>query len=185
MSPPLSLKSGTFELPTLVFENTPIASNHTAEQTLPQIQSSSSNHAPNSSTVYNQPLSLTRKTPHLPFAAPFNLRVTIDNCSYSILRKKNFNILDPASFDFSILLPTLYPCKNPSQTNTMNDELDRNHPNFKANLPALFMTLTTYKFRFPQDHNCDHFVAYASKNLEQLSFWQQNRIHFFQIQFKI
>ena len=83
--PPLFLKSGTFELPTQVFENTPITSNHTAERTLPQIQSSSSNHAPNSSTVNNQPLSLTLKTPHLPTPAPTNLRATIDNCSYTIL----------------------------------------------------------------------------------------------------
>ena len=44
------------------------------------------------------------------------------------------------------------------------------------------MTPTTYKFRFPQDCNFDHHVAYASKNLEQLSFWQTKRILFFQFQ---
>ena len=45
------------------------------------------------------------------------------------------------------------------------------------------MTPTTYQFRFPQDRNFDHYVAYASKSLEQLSFWQAKRIRFFQFQF--
>ena len=65
----------------------------------------------------------------------------------------------------------------------MTDEFLRNHLNFKAIFSVLYMTLTTYKVRFPQDRNCDHFVAYASKNLDQLSIWQQKRIRFFQIQF--
>ena len=62
----------------------------------------------------------------------------------------------------------------------MSDEFLRTHPNFKANLPSLYMTPTTNKFRFPQDRNFDHYVAYASKSLEQLSFWQAKRIRFFQ-----
>ena len=45
------------------------------------------------------------------------------------------------------------------------------------------MIPTTYKFRFPQDCNFDQFVANASKNLEQLSFWQKRRIRFFQFRF--
>ena len=65
----------------------------------------------------------------------------------------------------------------------MFDDFLRNHPKFKANLPPLFMTLTQYKLHFPQDCNFDHYIAYASKNLEQLSFWQANRIRFFQFQF--
>ena len=65
----------------------------------------------------------------------------------------------------------------------MSDEFLRTHPNFKANLPSLYMTPTQYKFRFPQDRNFDHYVAYASKSLEQLSFWQAKRIRFFQFQF--
>ena len=67
----------------------------------------------------------------------------------------------------------------------MTDEFLRTHPNFKANLPSLYMTPTTYKFRFPQDRNFDHYVAYASKNLPQLAFWQKNRIRFFHIQFNL
>ena len=42
---------------------------------------------------------------------------------------------------------------------------------------------TTYKFRFPQDRKFDHYASYVSKSLEQLSFWQNNRIRFFQFNF--
>ena len=45
------------------------------------------------------------------------------------------------------------------------------------------MAPTVYKFCFPQDHNLDNYVAYAAKNLEQLSFWQTKRIRFLQFQF--
>ena len=48
----------------------------------------------------------------------------------------------------------------------MTDEFLRTHPNFKANLFSLYMTPTTYKFRFPEDRNFDHYVAYASKTLK-------------------
>ena len=54
----------------------------------------------------------------------------------------------------------------------MSDEFLRNHPIFKANLPSLYMTPTHYEFRLPQDRNFDHYIAYAFKCLEQLSFWQ-------------
>ena len=67
----------------------------------------------------------------------------------------------------------------------MRDEFLRTHPSFKANLPSLYMTPTTYKFRFPQDRNFDHYVAYASTNLPQLAFWQNNRIRFFQFPFNL
>ena len=67
----------------------------------------------------------------------------------------------------------------------MTDKVLRNHPNsnFKANLPSLYMTATQYKFRFPQDRNFDYYIAFASENLEQLSFWQAKRLRFFQFQF--
>ena len=48
----------------------------------------------------------------------------------------------------------------------MTDEFLRTRRILKANLPFLYMTPTTYKFRFPQDKNYDHYVAYASKNSE-------------------
>ena len=60
----------------------------------------------------------------------------------------------------------------------MSDEFLRTHPNFKANLPSLYTTPTQYKFRFPLDRNVDHHVAYTSKSLEQLSFWQAKRLRF-------
>ena len=65
----------------------------------------------------------------------------------------------------------------------MTDVFFRTHSNFKANFPSLYMTPTIYKFRFPQDRNFDHYVAYASTNLEQLSFWRIKRIRFFHFQF--
>ena len=67
----------------------------------------------------------------------------------------------------------------------MTDEFLRTHPNFKANLPSLYMTPTSYKFRFPQDRSFDHYIAYASKNLPQLAYWQNNRVRFFQFQFNL
>ena len=54
----------------------------------------------------------------------------------------------------------------------MTNELLRSHPQFKTNLPSLYMTHTTYKSRFPRDRNFDHYVGYASKNPEHLSVWQ-------------
>ena len=57
----------------------------------------------------------------------------------------------------------------------MTDEFLRTRLNFKANLPSLYMTPTINMF--------DHYVAYASKKLEQLLFWQNKRIRFFQFQF--
>ena len=65
----------------------------------------------------------------------------------------------------------------------MSDEFLRTHPNFKTKLPSLYMTPTQYIFRFLQDRNFDHYIAYASKTLEELSFWQAKRIRFFQFQF--
>ena len=69
-------------------------------------------------------------------------------------------------FYSGILPSTLHPVKSPSQTNTLTDEFPHTHPRFKANLPSLFMTPTTYKFR-QRDRIFDH---YGSRNLEQLSF---------------
>ena len=43
----------------------------------------------------------------------------------------------------------------------------------------------SYELQFPQDCNFDHYVAYATKNLEQPPFWQNNRIRFFQFQFNL
>ena len=117
------------------------------------------------------------KTRHL---SPLN--VTVDN--HPIPPKKKYKILeDPVFIDSGILPPTLHPLKTPSQSNTMTDEFPRTHLNFKANLPSLYMTPTSYKFGLPQDRNFDHYVAHASKNLPQLAFWQNNRIRFFQFQF--
>ena len=174
LSPPLSLKSGTLDLP-LVNDSLPLDSNNTPEPTVNSNSTSQSTNKPSSTNL---------KTRHPPTPPPNNLHITIDN--HPIPHKKKYNILeDPVFIDSGILPPTLHPLKTPSQSNTMRDEFLRTHPNFKANLPSLYMTPTTYKFRFPQDRNFDHYVAYASKNFSQLAYWQTNRVHFFQFQFNL
>ena len=168
LSPPLSLKSGTLDIP-LVNDSLPLDTNTTPEPTL--------NDNSTTSQSLNKPLSANLKTRHSP-TPPKILHITIDN--HPIPPKKKYNILeDPVFIDSGILPPTLHPLKTPSQSNTMTDELLRTLPNFNANLPSLYMTHTSYKFRFPQDRNFDHYVAYASKNLLQLAFWQNNRLRFF------
>ena len=176
LSPPLSLKSGTLDLPLVTDSSLPLDSNPTPEPTL--------NGTSTTSQSLNKSTSTNPKTRHSPTPPPNNLHFTVDN--HQIPHKKKYNILeDPVFIDSGILPPTLHPLKTPSQSNTMTDEFLRTHPNFKANLPSLYMTPTTYKFRFPQDRNFDHYVAYASKNLPQLVFWQNNRVRFFQFQFNL
>ena len=188
LSPPLSLKSGTLDLP-IVNDPLPLDSNNTPEPTVNSNFTSQSTNEPtvnsnSTSQSTNKPSSTNLKTRHSPTPPPNNLHITIDN--HPIPHKKKYNILeDPVFIDSGILPPTLHPLKTPSQSNTLTDEFLRTHPNFKANLPSLYMTPTTYKFRFPQDRNFDHYVAYASKNLPQLAHWQTNRVRFFQFQFNL
>ena len=175
LSPPLSLKSGTLDIP-LVTDSLPLDTNTTPEPTL--------NGKSTISQSPNKPPSVNLKTRHSPTPPPNSLHITIDN--HPIPPKKKYYILeDPVFIDSGILPPTLHPLKTSSQSNTMTDEFLRTHPIFKANLPSLYMTPTRNKFRFPQDRNSDHYVAYASKNLPQLAFWQNNRIRFFQFQFNL
>ena len=150
---PLSLKSGTLDLPN-VSDPLPLDNNPTDEPTL--------NVIPSTTQSTTQPLFYTLKTRRSPTPPPNNLHITIDN--HPIPPKKKYNILEDPVFTFSgILPPTLHPLKTPSQTNTITD--------------------TTYNFRFPQDRTFDHYVAYASKSLEQLFFWQAKRIRFFHFLF--
>ena len=175
LSPPLSLKFGNLGL-RRISDSLPLEINSTPEPTLNAIPCTTQ-----TSTISTQPISSTLQTLHSPTPPPNNLQITIDN--HPIPPKKKYNILeDPVFIDSCILPPTLHPPKTPSQSNTMTDEFLRNYPNFKANLP-FYMTPTQYRFHFPQDCNFDHYIAYASKSLEQLSFWQAKRIRFFQLQF--
>ena len=64
----------------------------------------------------------------------------------------------------------------------MSGELLRTNPNFKAN-PFSLCDSHYIQISFSQDRNFDHYAAYASKSLEQLSFWQAKRIRFFQFQY--
>ena len=132
LSPPLSLKSGTLDMP-LVNDSLPLEFNNTPEPTL--------NANPTTSQTLTKPSSTNLKTRHSPSPPPNNLDITIDN--HPILPKKKYNILeDPVFIDSGILPPTLHPLKTPFQSNTMTDEFLRTHLNFKANLPSLYMTPT-------------------------------------------
>ena len=125
----------------------------------------------NTSIVNFQPTSSSLKTRHSPTLPPNNLHITIEKPIYSVPTKniiiypKILSALTPL-YNFP---PALNPQKNPSQSNTTTEEFLRTHPHFKANLPSLYITPTTNKIRFPQNRNFDHYVAYTSKKLEQLS----------------
>ena len=161
LSHSLSRKSGTLDIHNISNPIT-LEVNTAPEPTSIEIPLCSSTQIP---TVYTQPLCSTLKTRHsLTPPPPDYLEIINDN--HPIPPKKKYNILeDPVFFDSGILPPSIHLVKNPSQTNTMTDEYLRTHPNFNANLPSLYMTPTTYKFRFPQACNVDHYVACASKLL--------------------
>ena len=128
LSPPLSLKSGTLELP----NNSDLISLEiipTPEQTLSDTQPSSSTNT--------QTFSSNLKTRHSPTPPPTNIQVTIDNVTYTVPSKKKYNSLEDPVFIHSGILPhALQPVKSPSQTNTMTDGFLRTHSNFKANLSS-------------------------------------------------
>ena len=160
LSPPLSLKSGTLDMP-LVNDSLPLDTNNTPEPTV--------NANSTTSQSLTKPSSTNLKTRHSPTPPPNNLHITIDN--HPIPPKKKYNILeDPVFIDPGILPPTLHPLKTPSQSNTMTDEFLRTHPNFKANLPSLYMTPTTYKFRFPQDRNLTTMLRMLPKTYHNSPF---------------
>ena len=98
LSPPLSLKSGTLDLPN-DSDSLRLEINPAPEPTLTVIPSTTQ-----ISTVYAQPLSSTPKTRHSPTPPPNNLQITINN--HPIPPKKKYNILeDPAFIDSGITTP--------------------------------------------------------------------------------
>ena len=103
-----------------------------------------------------QPNSSTLKTRNSPTRLPNNLHITTDNATYTVPTNQKYIVLEDPVFIDSGIPPVTHPVKNPSQRNTMTVEFLRTNPNFKANLPFLYMTPTTYKFCFPLDRNIDH-----------------------------
>ena len=98
LSPPLSPKSGTLNLPS-VSDSLPLDINPTPEPTL--------NVIPSITQSTTQPLSSTLKTRHSPTPPPNNIHITID--IHPILTKKKYNILEDSVFiDSGILPPTLH-----------------------------------------------------------------------------
>ena len=73
LSPSVSLKSGTFDLPN-VSDSLPLEINPTPEPTLNVIPCTTQ-----TTTICTQPLSSTLKTCHSPTPPPNNLQITIDN----------------------------------------------------------------------------------------------------------
>ena len=103
LSPPLSLKSGTLELPN--------NSNLNNLEIIPTPERTLSDFQPYSSTN-TQPLSSDLKTRHSPTPPPTNIQVTIDNVTFTVHSKNKYNILeDPVSIGCGILPPVLQPAK--------------------------------------------------------------------------
>ena len=93
LSPPLSLKFGTLDLPN---DSLSLHINPTPEPTL--------NVIPSTTQSTTQPLASTLKTRHSPTPPPNNLHVTIDN--HPIPPKKSYNILEDSVFiDSGFYLP--------------------------------------------------------------------------------
>ena len=160
-SPALSLKSGTLD----ILHNSDPTSIEVIATPEPTFENKPS--ASGTPIVKTDPTSSTLKTRHSSTPSPKNLLMTIDNVTYTVSTRSKYNILeDPVFIDSGILPPVFNPVKNFSQSNTLTDELLRTHLNFKTNFSSLNMTPTTYKFRYPQDRNFDHYGAYASKNFE-------------------
>ena len=142
----------------------------THELTLPDIQPSSSNLT---SSVHSKPISSTLETRHSSTPPLTYLLVTIDGVIYTVPSKKNSRrscFIDSGN--------TLHPLNTPFQIITMTDAILRIHLNCKAKLPSSYMTATTSKFRLLKDRNIDHYVRYASKNSEPLSFGHTKGIRF-------
>ena len=127
-----------------------------------------------STTSYSNALKTARPT------SP--LFVTIDNDP--IPPKKKYDMMqDTAFLNSGIMPPILLPLKSPSHLTNVSPEFLQKHPEFKPNLPALYMTPTSYKFRIPQDRSTDHYITYASRNMSQLQYWQEKKLKFFCLQY--
>ena len=142
LSPLLSPKSGTLELPHSS-DAIKVEVITTPEPTI-EIKPSSSN-----TSIINsiQPTFSSLKTRHSPTPPPNNLQITIDNATFTVLTKI---LVEPVFIESGILPPILNPQKNTSQSNTLPDEFLRTHPHFKASLPSFYTIPTTYKYRFPK-----------------------------------
>ena len=79
----------------------------------------------------------------------------------------------------------LQPLKTPYKTKNIPDDYNHTHPEFKPNLPALFMTPTDYKFQILLDRTTGHYVSLASRNLPQLQYWQEKKSKFFFLQYNV
>ena len=51
--------------------------------------------------------------------------------------------------------PILQHLKTPSKMTNIPEDYIHTHPDFKPNLPALYMTPTDYKFQIPLDRTTD------------------------------
>ena len=124
---PLSLKSGSLELP---HSSDPINIEviTTPEPSI-EIKRSSSN-----SSIVNttQPTSSSLRTRHAPTPPSNDLQITIDNATYTVrTERKSIKLEDHVSIESNILPPLINLQKNPSQSNTMTDKFLRTHPRFK------------------------------------------------------
>ena len=90
---------------------------------------------------------------------------------------------DPQYLENNYQPPVLHPYKSTTKLSHIPKDFFESHPEFKINLISLYLTPTDYKFHFTMDRSEDHFVAFASRQMNPHSFWQSKRLKFFQLMF--
>ena len=110
------------------------------------------------------------------------LKVTISNSPQPTSSKYDMT-KDPHYIKCGFQPPVLHPFKSLNKLRELPPNFIELHPNFKPNLISLYLTPTNYKFKLTNNRRDDHYVAYASRQLNQLTFWQSKRIRFFSLQF--
>ena len=81
---------------------------------------------------------------HRSATPPDTLQVTIIN-DVTPPRKRYDMMQDPVFINSGLMREILPPLKTPSKLTNISDEHIHTHPEFKPNLPALYMTPTDYK----------------------------------------
>ena len=97
------------------------------------------------------------------------ITVTIDNDTLQSPTRKYTITEDPAYVESGVIPPILHPLQNPSQANAVSQDFQQQNPD--------------YRFTIPKHRNTDHFIAFASRQHSQLSFWQSNHLRFIHLQF--
>ena len=161
MTTPPPTKPNDFQKPTPSIQ-VPTTNPHSPPPTSSVVQTTSTNHIPSNT----------------------NITVTIDNDTVQSPTRKYTITEDPAYIESGVIPPILHPLQNPSQLNAVSQDFQQQNPDFRINLTNLYMTPTDYRFTIPaKNRTTDHFIAFASRQHSQLSFWHSKRLRFVHLQF--